>query len=84
MADDSKSKIKNGIKDIALFGRVISAGLVVAGYTWLGAWGYGWLEAHEYPSWLSFAALPAGAAFGLWQGWELIRRSLKGRKESQD
>ena len=64
----------NGLKDVALFGRVLSVGLVVAGYAWLGAWGSGWLEANGYPSWLSFAALPAAVVFGLWQGWLFLTR----------
>ena len=65
---------QNGLKDVAAFGRVLSAGLVVAGYAFLGAWLAGWLDANGYPGWLSFVALPAAAAFGLWQGWLFLTR----------
>lgn len=76
-------KMQNGLKDVAMFGRVLSAGLVVAGYAFLGAWLSGWLEANEYPSWLSFAALPLVAVFGLWQGWLFLTRTTKREQEEK-
>ena len=74
-------RMRNGLKDVALFGRVLSTGLLVAGYAFLGAWLSGWLEANEYPSWLSFAVLPLSAAFGLWQGWLFLVRPAKKDEE---
>lgn len=76
-------RMQNGLKDVALFGRVLSAGLVVAGYAFLGAWLSGWLEANGYPSWLSFAALPLAALFGLWQGWLFLTRPTKREQEGK-
>ena len=76
-------RMRNGLKDVALFGRVLSTGLLVAGYAFLGAWLSGWLEANEYPSWLSFAVLPLTAVFGLWQGWLFLVRPAKNDKDKK-
>lgn len=62
------------MKDLIMFGRVISVGLVIAGYTFLGAWLSGWLAANGYSEWFSFAALPAGVIIGLWQGWLFLNK----------
>ena len=63
-----------GLRDVALFGRVLSTGLVVAGYAFLGVWLSRWLDAEGSPSWLSVAAVPAALLFGLWQGWLFLTK----------
>lgn len=68
-----------GLRDALLFGKVLSAGLVAAGYAFLGAWGSGWLRANGYPGWLSFTVLPAAVLFGLWQAWLFLTRKGPGR-----
>ena len=64
----------SGFRDMALFGRVLSTGLVVAGYAFLGVWLSRWLENNDYPGWLAVAAMPAALFFGLWQGWLCLKR----------
>ncbi len=70
------------MKDLAMFGRVISVGLVIAGYTFLGVWLSNWLSINGYSEWLSFAAIPAGTIIGLWQGWLFLnKKNERGRKD---
>ena len=69
----------NGLHDVIMFGRVLSAGLVMAGYAFLGVWLSNWLAENGWPLLVSLCALPAVAAFGMWQGWLFL---TKGRKES--
>ena len=69
--------MKNNLKDFIAFGKIISVGLVIAGYTFLGAWASGWLTANNYSKWLSLAALAAGVLMGLWQGWLVLTKSSK-------
>ena len=67
-------KDSRGLRDAVLFGRVLSVGLVVAGYAFLGVWLSGWLSANGYPAWAVVAVLPGAALFGLWQGWLFLTR----------
>lgn len=67
----------NGLRDVIIFGRVLSAGLVVAGYAFLGVWLSNWLASEGWPLLLSLGAVPAVTAFGMWQGWLFL---AKGRK----
>lgn len=69
--------MKNNLKDFVAFGKIISVGLVIAGYTFLGAWLSGWLTANNYSKWLSLAALVAGVLMGLWQGWLVLTKNNK-------
>ena len=78
-----KSQLRSAFKDAALFGRVISAGLVVAGYVFAGVylarWLERWVEARGYPDWPASLVPAAAALFGLWQGWLFLTR-LAGRE----
>ena len=69
--------MKNNLKDFIAFGKIISVGLVIAGYTFLGAWASGWLTANNYSKWLSLAALIGGVLMGLWQGWLVLTKNNK-------
>ena len=72
-----KLKAEN-LREVILFGRVLSAGLVTAGYIFLGVWLMNWLVSEGWPVILAVCALPAVAAFGMWQGWLFL---TKGRKK---
>lgn len=77
-----KRKI-DGLREVALFGRVVSMGLAVAGYAFLGAWLSGWMDANGYPSWAAFGAMIASVAFGLWQGWAFLTRQTRREREAR-
>ncbi len=70
-------KLKN-FREAMMFGRVLSAGLVVAGYAFLGVWVSDWLVSEEWPVLAALCAVPVVAAFGMWQGWLFL---TKGRKD---
>lgn len=65
------------LKDLALFGRVLSTGLVVAGYTFFGVYLSRWLEGRNWPDWLVAVTPAACAVFGIWQGWLFLSRAVK-------
>ena len=54
------------LREVIMFGRVLSAGLVVAGYVFLGVWLMNWL-----------IAVPVVSAFGMWQGWLFLTKWRK-------
>lgn len=64
----------NGFRDVIIFGRVLSAGLVVAGYAFLGVWLSNWLASEGWPLLLSLCAVPAVTVFGMWQGWLFLTK----------
>ncbi len=66
------------LRDVVMFGRVLSAGLVVAGYVFLGVWLMNWLVSEGWPVIAAVCALPVVAGFGMWQGWLFL---TKGRKK---
>ena len=70
-----------GLREAMMFARVLSAGLVVAGYAFLGVWLADWLSKHGWPMLLALAAVPLVAVFGMWQGWLFL---TKGRKKQDD
>ena len=66
-----------GLRDALMFGRVLSAGLVVAGYAFFGVWLSNWLVADGWNVLVALMAVPVVAAFGMWQDWLFL---TKGRK----
>ena len=70
-------KLKN-LREVFMFGKVLSAGLVIAGYAFLGVWLSNWLVNNGWPVLIALMAVPAVAAFGMWQGWLFL---TKGRKK---
>ena len=66
------------LREVVMFGRVLSAGLVVAGYMFLGVWLMNWLVNEGWPVLAALCALPVMSAFGMWQGWLFL---TKGRKK---
>ena len=69
-----KSRLRSAFRDAALFGRVISAGLVVAGYAFAGVYLARWMEGKGCPAWEVSLAPLAAALFGGWQGWLFLTR----------
>ncbi len=67
-----------GLREALMFGRVLSAGIVVAGYAFLGVWLSNWLAKNGWPLLIALCAVPAVTAFGIWQGWLFL---TKGRKK---
>ena len=61
------------LRDFMKFGKVLSAGLVVAGYAFLSVWCANWLYKNKWPSLISLLAIPFITGFGMWQAWKLIR-----------
>ena len=69
-----KSRLRSAFRDAALFGRVISAGLVVAGDAFAGVYLARWMEGKGCPAWGVSLAPLAAALFGGWQGWLFLTR----------
>lgn len=69
-------KLKN-FREVFLFGKVLSAGLVVAGYAFLGVWLSERLAARGWPLLVSVGAIPLVAGFGMWQGWLFLTKGKK-------
>lgn len=63
-----KFDFKN-LRDVLMFGKVLSAGLVVAGYAFLSVWCANWLNEHGWPLLISLLAIPLITGFGVWQAW---------------
>lgn len=82
MDERKRTRFRDNLRDVTLFGRVISAGLVIAGYAFAGVYLARWMEGNGYPEWLvSFTPLGA-VLFGLWQGWLFLTR-LAGRERDK-
>ena len=67
------------LREVVMFMRVLSAGLVVAGYAFLGVWLSNWLVSEGWPVLAAIMAVPVVAGFGMWQGWLFLTKT--GRKQ---
>ncbi len=67
----------NNLKDVFMFGKVLSAGLVVAGYAFLGVWVMNWLSEKNFGVLISLLAMILITAFGLWQGWLFLTKGKR-------
>lgn len=63
-----------GLREAIMFVRVLSTGLVIAGYAFLGVWLSDWLAKHDWPILLALCAIPVVTAFGMWQGWLFLKK----------
>ena len=70
-----------GLRDVMAFGKVLSAGIVVAGYAFLGVWLSNWLAENGWPLLISLCAVPVVTAFGMWQGWLFLTKTGKNKGE---
>lgn len=66
-----------GIHDVMMFGKVLSAGLLVAGYAFLSVWLSNWLNENGWPLLISLIAIPIVTGFGMWQAWLFITKTRK-------
>ena len=64
----------NNLRDLLIFGKVISAGLVIAGYAFLSAWCANWLNEHGVNLLLSLCAVPVITGFGMWQALLFLKK----------
>ena len=67
-------KDKN-FKEIFLFARVLSTGIVVAGYAFLGVWLSNKMLINGWNKFFAFAIIPVLTIFGMWQGWLFITKT---------
>ncbi len=65
------------LREIIMFSRVLSAGLVIAGYAFLGVWLSNWLVSQGWPILAALMAIPVIAGFGMWQGWLFLTKWRK-------
>ena len=66
-----------GIHDTLMFAKVLSAGLVIAGYAFLSVWLSNWLNENGWPMLISLLAIPIVTGFGMWQAWLFITKTRK-------
>ena len=71
-----KFDLKN-FRDVFLFGKVLSAGLVVAGYAFLSVWCANKLIEKNAPLLISLCVIPLITGFGVWQAWLFIKKDKK-------
>ena len=76
-----KNKIKmkkfnfKNLRDVALFGKILSVGLVIAGYAFLSVWCMNWLVENGVPVLISILAIPLITGFGVWQAWLFLKKN---------
>ena len=70
-------------RDLALFGQIVSTGLLIGGYTIGGVYLARWMEGKGYPPIVVKLTPFAVVVFALWQGWLFISRIglPKGKKK---
>ena len=73
----------NGLKDVFMFGKVLSAGLVIAGYAFLSVWCSGWLSENGFNIFISLSAIPLITGFGIWQAWLFIKNFQKNENQTK-
>lgn len=69
--------MKKGVQDLVSFGRIVSAALLICGYVVFGVLIGRKLVEKGYPHWMLLLCASAGAVFGLWQGWLMIKGIIK-------
>ena len=67
------------LREVIMFGRVLSAGLVAAGYVFLGVWLMNWLVSEGWHVLIALMAVPLVAGFGMWQGWLFLTKGKKNK-----
>ena len=72
-------KLKN-LREIILFGKVLSAGLLIACYAFLSIWACNWLIKNDWPLLIALCVIPLITGFGVWQAWLFVKNSRKNQK----
>ena len=71
---------KKNLKDLFLFGRILSPALVISGYVFLSVWVCDYLLKNNWPKFIAFLSIPLITVFGLWQGWLFFSKNSKNKK----
>ena len=72
------------MREIIIFGKILSAGLVIAGYVFLGVWLCNWLLDNGFSVIVSLLAALLIIIFGMWQGWLFVDKKISpSRKDSE-
>lgn len=66
-----------GIDDLIVYGKILSTGILIGGYAFLGVLGARYLVKAGYPEWLNVALPLLTTVFGIYQGWMFIRETLR-------
>ena len=74
----------NDIKDFIVFGKVLSAGIVIAGYAFLSVWASNWLHKNGYGLFISLSAIIIITAFGIFQGWAILKANSESRSKHSE
>lgn len=74
-----KFDFKN-LRDVVLVGKILSAGLVVAGYAFLSVWCSNWLSENGFNIFISLLAVPLITGFGMWQAWSFIKLGMRNKE----
>ena len=74
----------NNLKDVFMFGKVLSAGLVIAGYAFLSVWCANWLSENGFGLLISLTAIPLITGFGIWQGYLFVTKQNKNKNSPDD
>ena len=76
--------MRRNLREVILFGKILSAGLVIAGYVFLSVWLCNWLIAEGFSVSVAFIAVLLIIIFGMRQGWLLVREKiLPSRKDPE-
>ena len=75
-----QNKNSKNLKDLFMFGRVLSTGIVIAGYAFLGVWLSNKMLINGWNKFLAFSVIPVVTGFGMWQGWLFITKSNSRKK----
>lgn len=68
--------MRKNLREVMLFGKILSAGLVIAGYVFLGVWLCNWLIAEGFSVSVALIAVLVIIIFGLRQGWLFMREKI--------
>ena len=86
LSTDKKSRQNRNTnwRDFALFGRIVSTGLLIGGYTIAGVYLARWMEGKDYPPLVVKLTPLVVVVFALWQGWLFVSQigSKNGKKKS--
>ncbi|MBQ7576732.1 MAG: hypothetical protein IJT21_00535 [Synergistaceae bacterium] len=66
-------KLKN-LREVILFGKVLSAGILIAGYAFLGVWCCEWLVKNGWPLLLGLCVIIVVTGFGVWQAYLFVKK----------
>ncbi|MDR3230551.1 MAG: hypothetical protein LBT65_03855 [Synergistaceae bacterium] len=70
--------------DVVLFGRVVSAGLLIGGYAFAGVYIAQWMKSRGYTALVVGLTPFVVGIFGIWQGWLYVRQTfMNGSRQNE-